>query len=138
HYPTWYMHYYQKPAYIIWCGYAFETICMKHVAEMKRALKIEGVSSKNYTWRNSKAQVDMVIDRDDHWINLCEMKFSSDVFAIDGDYLKQLETKKREFKKDKAGRKGIFMTMMTTHGIKSNQYSTAIVDHDLTIACLFK
>ena len=129
---------YQKPAYAIWCGYAFETICMKHTSEIKKALKIEGVSSKNYTWSNSNAQVDMVIDRDDNWINLCEMKFSNDVFTIDASYLKRLQTKKRAFKKDKAKRKGIYTTMLTTNGVRPNKYSTAIVDHDLTIACLFE
>lgn len=129
---------YQKQEYKTWCGYAFETICLKHSTEIKRALKIEGIASKNYSWSNSKAQVDMVIDRDDNWVNLCEMKFYNDEYTIDASYLKTLETKKREFKSNKAGRKGLYITMVTTHGIKSNKYSTAVVDHNLTIDCLFK
>ncbi len=129
---------YQKHEYLIWCGYAFETICLKHNTEIKRALKIEGIASKNYAWSNSKAQVDMVIDRDDNWINLCEMKFHNDEFTLDSAYLKKLETKKREYRTDKAGRKGIYITMVTTRGVKSNKYSIAIVDHDLTIKCLFE
>ncbi len=128
---------YQKQEYKSWCGYAFETICLKHSTEIKRALKIEGIASKNYTWSNPKAQVDMVIDRDDNWVNLCEMKFYNDEYTIDAAYLKRLETKKREYKTDKAGRKGLYITMVTTHGVKSNKYSTAVVDHDLTIDCLF-
>ena len=104
---------------------------------LKKALKIEGISSKNYAWSNPRAQVDLVIDRDDNWVNLCEMKFYNDEFIIDAGYLKRLETKKREYKADKAKRKGIYVTMVTTHGVKSNKYSTAIVDHDLTIDCLF-
>ncbi|PHR34970.1 MAG: ATPase [Fluviicola sp.] len=129
---------YQKSEYLIWCGYAFETICLKHSTEIKRALKIEGIASKNYTWSNPKAQVDLVIDRDDNWVNLCEMKFYNDEFVIDAGYLKRLETKKREFKAEKGGRKGVFLTMMTTHGVKSNKYSSAIVDHDLKVGCLFE
>jgi len=128
---------YQKQEYKTWCGYAFETICLKHSTEIKRALKIEGIASKNYTWSNPKAQVDMVIDRDDNWVNLCEMKFYNDEYTVDATYMKNLETKKREFKVDKAGRKGIYITMVTTHGVKSNKYSTAVVDHDLNIDCLF-
>ncbi len=128
---------YQRPEYRIWCGYAFETICLKHSTEIKRALKIEGIASENYTWSNSKAQVDMVIDRADNWVNLCEMKFYTNEFVIDATYLKKLETKKRAFKIDKAGRKGIYLTMMTTYGVTPNKYSTAIVDHNLTIECLF-
>ena len=129
---------YQKSEYLIWCGYAFETICLKHSTEIKRALKIEGIASENYAWSNAKAQVDLVIDRDDNWANLCEMKFYNDEFTIDAGYLKRLETKKREFKTDKAKRKGVYLTMMTTHGVKSNKYSSAVVDHDLRIDCLFE
>ncbi len=128
---------YQRPEYVIWCGHAFETLCLKHSKQIKRALKIEGLASENYAWSNPQAQVDLVIDRADNWINLCEMKFCNDEFTIDASYLKKLETKKREFKTDKAGRKGIYVTMVTTHGIRPNQYSAAIVDHDLTLNCLF-
>lgn len=128
---------YQKSEYQIWCGYAFETICLKHSTEIKRALKIEGIASKNYAWSNANAQVDLVIDRDDNWVNLCEMKFYNDEFVIDAAYLKRLETKKRAFKQDKGGRKGIFLTMLTTHGVKSNKYNSAVVDCDLEIGCLF-
>ncbi len=111
---------------------------MKHSKEIKRALKIEGIASKNYTWSNPNAQVDMVIDRDDNWVNLCEMKFHNDEFTIDANYTKKLETKKKEYKTHKAGKKGIYITMVTTHGIKPNKYSTAIVDHDLRMNCLFE
>ena len=128
---------YQKPEYIIWCGFAFETICLKHSTEIKRALKVEGIASENYTWSNSNAQVDLVIDRADNWINLCELKFYNDTFTIDASYMKRLEKKKRAFREDKAKRKGLYLTMLTTHGVKSNKYSSAIVDHDLTMDCLF-
>ncbi|MFT6338739.1 MAG: hypothetical protein ACI86M_000380 [Saprospiraceae bacterium] len=100
---------YQKQEYIIWCGYAFEIICLKHSTEIKRALKIEGLASKNYTWSNPNTHVGMVIDRDDNWANLCEMKFYNEEYTIDASYLKRLETKKREFKADKTGRKGLYI-----------------------------
>lgn len=128
---------YQKPAYSIWCGYAFESIGLKHATEIKRALKIEGIDSQNYTWSNASAQVDIVIDRADNWVNLCELKFYNDVFTIDATYLKNLEMKKNEFRKDRTRKKGIFMTLLTTHGLTENQYSSAGVDQNLTISCLF-
>lgn len=128
---------YQRQEYITWCGYSFETICLKHITEIKRALKIEGIASENYTWSNNNAQVDLVIDRADNWMNLIEMKFFNDEYTIDADYLMKLERKKKEFRDDKAKRKALFLTMLTTHGVKQNKYSTAIVDHDLTIECLF-
>lgn len=129
---------YQKPAYAIWCGYSFETVCLKHVTELKRALKIEGISSKNFAWSNANAQVDLVIDRDDSWVNLCELKFHNEIFTIDANYYHNLQRKKSEYKNDKAPRKGIFLTLLTTHGVKENKYSSAIVDHNLKIDCLFE
>ncbi len=92
---------YQRQEYKTWYGYAFETICLKHSLEIKRALKIEGIASENYAWSNPKAQVDMVIDREDNWINLCEMKFYNDEFTIDAGYFKKLETKKESLKQTK-------------------------------------
>jgi hypothetical protein len=128
---------YQKPAYSIWCGYAFEGICLKHANEIKRVLKIEGVVSKNYAWHNEKAQIDLVIDRDDKWINLIEAKFYNEAYEMDESYYKKLEAKKAEFKKYKAGKKGVFISMITTQGVEENKYSTAILDHNLTTDCLF-
>jgi AAA+ ATPase superfamily predicted ATPase len=128
----------QRPEYKIWCGYAFETICLKHITEIKRALKIEGISSENYSWTNENAQIDLVIDRADNWVNICEIKFHNSEFAIDAAYLQKLESKIAEFKKDKLKRKNTHLTMLTSHGIKHNKYSTAIVDKNITSDCLFR
>lgn len=129
---------YQKQAYAIWCGHSFETICLKHSKEIKRALKIEGIVSKNYAWSNAKAKIDLVIDRDDNWVNLCEMKFYNEPFTIDAAYMKKLKTKQSEFKAAKGGKKGLFTTMITTYGLTENKYKTATVDKALTIEALFE
>jgi uncharacterized protein len=128
----------QRSEYKIWCGYAFETICLKHITEIKRALKIEGISSENYSWSNENAQIDLVIDRADNWVNICEIKFHSSEFAIDAAYLQKLESKIAEFKKDKLKRKNTNLTLITSHGIKNNKYSTAIVDNNITSDSLFR
>jgi len=74
---------YQKHEYISWCGYAFETICLKHSFALKKGLKCDQIRSENYAWSNANAQIDLVIDRDDNIVDLCEIKFSNDEISID-------------------------------------------------------
>jgi uncharacterized protein len=129
---------FQKQEYKTWCGYAFETICLKHVQEIKKGLKCDQIESKNYSWQNDKAQVDLAIDRDDDLVNLCEIKFYNDEFTIDAGYLDRLRIKERQFKTATKTKKGIYTAMITTWGVKSNQYSKAIVSNSLTMHCLFE
>lgn len=129
---------FQKQEYKSWCGFAFETICLKHSKEIKRALNCDQISSKNYSWYNSKAQVDLVIDRDDDTVNLCEIKFYNDEFLIDATYLKKLRNKENQYRTSTKSKKGIYTTTITTWGLKPNQYSQAIVTNSLTMSCLFK
>lgn len=129
---------FQKQEYKTWCGYAFETICLKHYNEVKKALKCDQIESKNYSWYNSKAQVDLVIDRNDDIVNLCEIKFYNDELSIDANYLQKLRNKENQFRESTNTKKGIYTVMITTWGVKSNQYSQAIIVDSLTMACLFK
>lgn len=129
---------FQKQEYKTWCGYAFETICLKHAEQVKKALKCDQIQSKNYSWRNTKAQVDLVIDRDDDVVNLCEIKFYNSEFSLDADYLAKLRNKETQFREATKTRKGIYTVMLTTWGLQKNQYSTAIVSSDLTMHCLFE
>ena len=131
-------HLFQKQEYKSWCGYAFETICLKHVEEIKKALKCNQISSKNYSWSNPKAQVDLVIDRTDDVVNLCEIKFHNDEFSIDAEYLKKLRKKENEFRAATKSKKGIYTVLISTWGVKQNQYSQAIVTNDIKMNCLFE
>jgi hypothetical protein len=131
---------FQEQEYKSWCGYAFETICLKHYDEVKRGLKCDQIQSKNYSWDNKMAQVDLVIDRNDDVVNLCEIKFSNEEYKIDDAYLSSLRNKENQFRTATATKikKGIYTTMLTTWGVKSNQYSKAIVSNNLTMHCLFE
>lgn len=129
---------YQKQEYITWCGYAFETICLKHISEIKKALKCNQIRSNNYCWHNPNAQVDIVIDRDDAIVNLCEMKFYTDEFSMDETYLKRLRQKENEYKTTTQTKKGIRTAMITTWGVKENKYSQAILVDNITMDCLFE
>ena len=83
------------------------------------------------------AQIDLLIDRKDATINICEVKFSETEFTIDREYSKKLRQKIEVFKNVTKTRKNIFITMITTFGIAENTYSSDIVSNSLTIECLF-
>jgi AAA+ ATPase superfamily predicted ATPase len=126
-----------KKEYESWCGYAFETVCYKHVDSIKEALKCDQINSKNYSWSNKKAQVDLLIDRDDNLINLCEIKFYNDVFTVDENYADSLRNKETQFRTVTGTRKGLNTVMLTTWGIKG-KHAVGLVTNSLTKECLFK
>jgi uncharacterized protein len=128
---------YTKKEYVTWSGYSFELICYKHIESIKIGLKCDQINSTNYCWNNKKAQIDLVIDRDDNVINLCEMKFYNDTCNIDADYAANLRNKETEFKNDTRTRKGIYTVMLTTWGI-SGKHAMGLVTQSLTMECLFK
>lgn len=125
-----------KKEYESWTGYAFEMICYKHIESIKKELKCDQISSKNYSWSNNKAQVDLVIDRADNMVNLCEIKFYNDTFSVDANYAASLRNKETQFKTDTKSRKGINTIMLTTWGIQG-KHATGLVTNSLNQACLF-
>ncbi len=124
-------------SYLSWGGLAFEAVCLKHVAQLKKALGIGGISTNSSSWRNDNAQIDLVIDRSDNCINLCEMKFSVSEFEITKAYSTSLLNKKMEFTKDLSSRKNLFVTLVTTFGVKNNANSAISMDNQVTMDSLF-
>ena len=126
-----------KQTYVSWSGFAFETLCLKHIQQLKRALRIDAIYSKNSSWFNSNAQIDLLIDRDDNVMNLCEIKFHNAPFTIDKKYYLNLKNKAAQLQSQTKTRKNIFITMITTFGIIQNEYSNEIVQNELNMSCLF-
>jgi hypothetical protein len=130
-----------QQSYKIWSGFSFETICLKHVEQIKGGLKISGVNSVYGSWVQKNvvdgAQIDLLIDRDDNVINLCEMKFYSTVFTIDKKYAADIARKVNAFTTSTQTKKSIFVTFITTYGLVKNEYSNQLVQSDLTIDHLF-
>jgi hypothetical protein len=116
---------------------SIEAVCLKHVTQIKKAFGIGGVSANSSSWRNAHAQIDLVIDRSDNCINLCEMKFSVSEFIISKAYKDSLLNKKREFSKELKNRKNIFVTMVTTFGVKSKSNNSDSMDNEVTMDALF-
>lgn len=98
---------------------------------------ISGVQTQTSAWQGKGAQIDLVIDRRDHVINLCEMKFSLNLFSIDKAYDAELRRKVAAFREQTDTNKALFVTMVTTFGLQQNAYSGSIVNNDLTMGVLF-
>jgi AAA+ ATPase superfamily predicted ATPase len=124
-------------SYTSWSGFAFETVCLKHVNQLKKAMRIEAIYSKNSSWFNANAQIDLLIDRDDNVMNLCEIKFHKSAFSIDKNYYLNLKNKISELQKETKTKKNIFITMITTHGVKENEYSIELIENKIDINKLF-
>ena len=122
--------------YSVWSGLAFERVCFAHLEQIKQGLGIAGVECRFYPWRSNDAQIDMVIDRNDGVINLCEIKFYKSKFAFDEAYLDKMFDKKYSFEKVTKTQKAVFLTMLTSYGITKNQYSCEI-QNELTLSDLF-
>ena len=128
----------QKSAsYASWSGFSFETVCLKHISQIKKALRIDAIYSVNSSWFNANAQVDLLIDRDDNIMNVCEMKFYNAPFAIDKKYYLNLKNKIAELQQYTTTSKNIYLTMVTAFGLKENEYSHELVENRVELKDLF-
>jgi uncharacterized protein len=127
----------KTPQYRAWSGYAFEQVCTMHLPQIKKELGIAGIMSNAASWRNKNAQIDLLIDRNDQVINICEMKFSINSFTIDKKYADNLRNKIGSFTTQSKTRKAVFLTLVTTYGVTDNAYSSQLVDNTITMDALF-
>lgn len=129
----------KSPQLNAWRGYAFEEVCYVHSKQIKNALGIGGVHTEILPWRSKDeegVQIDMLIDRDDRVINVCEIKFSLDIFTITREYDANLRHKVQVLMDKTKTRKNPHLTMITTFGLLQNEYSGHI-QKSLTMDDLF-
>ena len=133
------------PSWRSWSGYAFESVCQKHIDQIKAGLGISGMSANESSWHykphhstEAGAQIDLLIDRSDHCITLCEMKYSDLEFVIDKKYYRDLKHKMECFKNKTRSKKTLFLVMVTTYGVAKNQYSEEIVSEEIKMDALFR
>lgn len=133
----------QTPSFKSWSGFAFERLCMKHLHKILGTLGILGVNTSESSWlyqsnqvKDPGCQIDLVIDRDDHCINLCEIKFHNHEIALTRLQANILEKKKRIFQEKTGTKKTLFTTLITTYGLKENAYAS-YVDQVVTLKDLF-
>ncbi len=126
-----------------WSGYAFENICLKHVDQIRTALRIGGLYSEASTYLHRSTpeipgvQIDLLIDRNDHVINLCEIKFYAEDFLLDKAGMEALRRKVTLFKAATKTRKQIQTTLIQTFPITENAHSRSTVDQSITMDALF-
>jgi hypothetical protein len=124
-----------------WAGYAFEQVCLEHISRIKLGLSIGGMKTETSAWSGktdtSGAQIDLLIDRADRVINICEMKFSIDPFVISKSYAEDLKRKIRVFKEVTKTRKAVHLILITTWGLVRNNYSDTLVQNELKMDALF-
>jgi AAA+ ATPase superfamily predicted ATPase len=130
-----------SPKWQAWSGYAFESVCWYHVDAIKKHLGISGVYTETSTWRSLKtgqgAQIDLLIDRKDRVINICEIKFSVKPFAISKSYAENLRNKLMVFRTETGTNKTLFLTIIAANGLAVNEYSQQLVQDALDMNALF-
>ena len=130
-----------------WSGYAFEQVCLHHISQIKNALGIGGIISNAHSWsckpfvdKNGTkwkgGQIDLLIDRADEVINVCEMKYVSDKYEIDADYEERLRNRASLFRAVTKTRKVLHHTFVTTYGVTHNLHS-GIVRSEVLMDDLF-
>lgn len=132
-----------NPSVKAWEGFTFEQVCKDHIQQIKKKLGISGILTEISSWfvksdeENDGAQIDMLIDRRDKTINICEMKFAVDEYEIDKDYEKRLINKIERFRNSSNTKKALHLTMVTTYGVKRNIHSGR-VQSEVTMDDLFE
>jgi hypothetical protein len=140
------------PEYVTWSGYAFEVVCLHHIDQIVSGLGISGTINTPCSWTyhptgNAKdcddddmkigAQIDLLIDRNDKTITVCEMKYSGGEYEIDKSYDSRVQTRLRTFKKVTRTSKSLSIAYVTPQGLHSNMYSRK-VQNQITCNDLFK
>lgn len=135
------------PQWFSWSGYAFEAICYKHLRQIRQALGLLPTAIPN-AWRyvpnnttgndQRGAQIDLLFDRDDDAITLCEIKFTNRMFEINKDYADNLRQKVEVFRDITGTKKQLFVAMIASNGVKENKYSRELISQVVTMEDLFK
>lgn len=133
------------PARRDWSGYAFEQLCLSHIPQIKEALGIRGILSNVCSWykkgdseKGIKGhQIDILIERRDQVINVCEAKFSNRPYVVTGKYLQEMFERMEDFRDTVKTNASLHLTMIASDGLATNEYSSE-VQSVVTLDDLFK
>lgn len=123
-----------SPTHRSWSGYAFEILCLNHIPQIKESLGIRGILSNVCSWYQPKniekglpgGQIDLLIERRDQVINVCEAKYSMGPYAITGKYLDEMLSRMENFRTATKTRSALHLTMIVASGLVQNQYAGSI------------
>ena len=127
----------RTPSYYAWRGIAFETLCLSHIPQIKRAMGIGAVRTEEFPWASGSsspgAQVDLVVERADGVTDLCEMKYADEEFVVDASYERELRRKREVFAQETGTRNAVHTALVCAIGLKHNTHSwdvTSVVTGD--------
>lgn len=140
-----------SPAGKVWAGYAFESICFKHLSSIRKALNIpDGAIATSFQYKSKQiksvsdltrselgTQIDLIFDRPDGVVNICEIKYCTDQYVIDKAYAKILLQKVEIYSKIHKSQKQCYISMITSYQLKHNFYVEDIVSSEVTLDNLF-
>lgn len=104
--------------------------------QIKHSLGIDGIETASSTWRNNDMQIDLIIERGDRLINLCEIKFSKEPYSISKEYAEHIRLRSAIFRNSTKTRKGLINTFITTYGTLQGKNS-GVVDSEICMEQLF-
>jgi len=131
------------PNYKAWSGYAFENVCLMHIDQLRKALSIGGIFTTISSFIAkpidglSGAQIDLIIDRSDHSINICEIKFSQEDYTVSKRDVDNIANKKKVFRHHTKTKKHLFTTLITTFGVTDNANKLNHIDQVVLLDDLF-
>ncbi len=132
------------PAVNAWRGLAFERLCLWHLPQIRAALGISGVLTNAYSWRGRKTedggrpvQIDLLLDRRDGIVDLCEMKFTEEPYELDSAEVTRLNERAGQFRKQTGTRKAVCIVLVAAAGLKRNKHS-GLVHNVVTLDDLFR
>lgn len=130
-------------AFKAWQGFSFENLCLKHIQQIKNKLGIRAVITKEHSYSKKGTedkkgtQIDLIIDRNDQIVNLCEIKFYNKPFSINKNYKENLLHKYDSLQQVVDASKSIHLTLISSYGLKKNKYSS-MIQEEVTLNDLFK
>ena len=133
-------HHINTPEINTWMGLTYEKICMAHIPQIKQTLRIDGISTLNYSWRSKTStpavQIDIIIERADNIVNVCEVKYAAEEYELDKDEFERINKRMNTFIKETGLRHTPWSTMITTYGLAKGKYS-AMIQSQVTLDALF-
>jgi hypothetical protein len=128
---------YNSPLHNTWAGLAFERVCLQHIEQIKKALGFGAVISTAHAWPRKEAQIDLLIDRNDDTINICEMKYSKSLYHLTEEDTLKMQYRLDLFREETGTTKSIHQTLITSYGVTPNS-NTNQIQSMLTMDDLFQ
>lgn len=138
--PAWWSHNLGKSTEKDWFGIMFEILCVSHIAQIKQAMGISGIYTEYAAWRSKgpdKAQIDLLIDRADGLIDICEMKYSAGPYSLSKAEAEKLQRRQQIFTAEAKPNKDTRLVLITTQGLAPGLHSSLFAQ-TLTLDTLFQ